>query len=160
MVSSAYFVPLLLVTQAASAAAPAPTSSVAIFSTVGHSEWCPAGTAYLDLRTGRYDLMPRAERSICHKPGLERRVKQGTLAVSKLSAIRKAQEEIGAEGLTLKACREGRDPPDIVISNGGRVTLVISDAVHTEAAPENQSCWTDAAWALHRALERAFGYAS
>lgn len=160
MASLAYFAPLLLVAQAASAATPAPAFSAAVFSTVGHSEWCPAGTAYLDLRTGRYELMPRAERSVCHKAGLERRVKQGTLAASKLSAVRKAQEAVGAEGLTLKACLEGRDPQEIVISNGGRVTLVISDAVHTEAAPENQSCWTDAARKLHQALERAFGYAS
>lgn len=160
MRSSAYFAPLLLAAQAALAATPTPTSSVAIFSTVGHSEWCPAGTAYLDLRTGRYQLMPRAERSVCHKAGLERRVKEGTLSAGKLSAVRKAQEAIGAEGLTLKACREGRDPEEIVISNGGRVTMVISDALRTEAAPENQSCWTDAAWKLHEALERAFGYAS
>lgn len=160
MASFVYFVPLLLTAQVASAATPAPTSTAAIFSTVGHSEWCPAGTAYLDLRTGRYELMPRAQRSVCHKAGLERRVKEGTLTADRLRAVRKAEEATRAEGLTSKTCREGKDPTDIVISNGGRVTLVISDATHTEAAPENQSCWTDAAWALHQALERAFGYAS
>ncbi|MBO9576743.1 MAG: hypothetical protein J7494_13490 [Sphingobium sp.] len=159
MRSLAYFVPILIAAQAASAAPP-PTSSAAIFSTVGHSEWCPAGTAYLDLRTGRYELMPRADRNVCHKAGLERRVTEGRLGAEKLDAVRKAQQAIGTEGLTRKACREGRDPEEIVISNGGRVTLVISDAVHTESAPENQSCWTDAARTLHQALERAFGYAS
>jgi hypothetical protein len=159
MVSLMRFAPLALVLGGAAAAAGTGASSVAIFSTVGHSEWCPAGTAYVDLGTGRYSLMPRAERSVCHKAKLQRRVKQGMLTSAQLSAIRKAYEATQADGLTLQVCRNGGRPTDIVVSNGGRVTLVVSGGTRTEAAPEELGCWTQAAKGLHDTLERTFGYA-
>lgn len=159
MASMAHLLPLLLAAHSAAGAATVAPSSIAIFSTVGHSEWCPAGTVYLDLRTGRYSLMPRAERSTCHKADVGRRIREGTLTAVQLRAVRKAQEAVQTEGMTLKACREGREPPNLVISNGGRVTLVVSGGTSTEAAPEELGCWTHAAEDLHNALERTFGYA-
>jgi len=133
-----------------------PVISTAIFATVGHSEWCPAGTVYLDLRTGRYALMPPAERRVCDSADLERRVEQDTLRDDQLGAIRTAHEAVQVEGLIQPACRAGLGPPNIVVRNGGRVTMVLSGPVRTEAAPDDLGCWTAAADRLHRVMQQIF----
>src|SRR5258708_28858776 len=81
-----------------------------VFSTVGQSEWCPAGNVMLDLRTGRYSLTPRAPRGVCNDPKLERPVTHGTLAGGQLASARSAYLRAVSEGLKSSACRNGRHP--------------------------------------------------
>ena len=145
------------------AAQPAPAAEAAasgrtqwLFATVGQSEWCPAGNVRLDLRTGRYAFTARAPRRTCHAPGLERPIVTGRLTGARLAAIRAAAAPIWREGLDDPACRDGRRPQRIVVSNGGTQVLVMTDGRGTLSAPDDLSCWSAAAYDLHARLDEAF----
>jgi hypothetical protein len=153
----------LLAALAASAqpgpASPAPDlgRTAWIFSTVGHSEFCPAGNVIVDLTTGRFDLTPRAPRHVCEKAGLERPRKKGRLAGMRLAELRAAYLQALSEGLESQACQEGNQPKDIVIiSNGGTPVLVVTSGRGSLSAPDDLTCWSKAANALYDHLDEAF----
>ena len=127
-----------------------------IAATVEHSEWCPAGNVRLHLRTGRYALTRRAPGKICQDAKLERPVRTGSLDSERLAAIRAAALRVVAEGFESPACRDGGRPENIVISNGGTPTLVLTTGFATGSAPDDLSCWSDAATALHDLLDESF----
>lgn len=127
-----------------------------IVATVGHSEWCPAGNVRLDLVSGRYALTPRASRRVCDEAGLERPVTEGRLDADRLAAVRAAYRRVLAEGLESPACADGGRPERLVISNGGPQILLLATGAETGLAPDDLSCWSDAAFALHDALDEAF----
>src|SRR4051794_6834026 len=121
---------LLVLAASIAATQPAPSPSVPtlgrtawVFSTVGHSEWCPAGNVILDLRTGRYTLTPRASRRVCNDATFERPVEKGRLGLDQLAAVRSAYLRGQTEGLTV--CRYGEQPKTVVISNGGVPILIL-----------------------------------
>lgn len=124
-----------------------------IFSTIGHSEWCPAGNVQLDLRTGDYVLTARAPRPICHDADLERPREKGRLDQARLLAVRESYRRVQAEGVS--QCRAGCGEA-VVISNGGTPILVLTNGVGTVAAPDYLGCWSRAASDLHHALDEAF----
>jgi hypothetical protein len=126
-----------------------------VFSTVGHSEWCPAGHVMLDLVTGRYSLTPRAARPACSNRKLDRPIKKGTLSGTQLASIRAAYLRAVAEGLESQACIDGQ-PHEIVISNGGTPILVVATGYATRSPPEDVGCWGDTANTLHDLLDRLF----
>jgi hypothetical protein len=132
----------------------APGRTAAIFSTIGQSEWCPAGNVALDLVSGNYALTARVGRRACNDPELQRSVLKGQLEGEPLTAIRRAYRRAQTE--RLNACRNGAPPPQIIVDNGGRRVLVLNSGAATTAAPDELSCWTDAAHALHRALNEPF----
>ena len=129
-----------------------------VFSTVGQSEWCPAGNVLLDVRTGRYALTPRAPRGVCNNPKLERSTKHGTLAREQLASVRLAYARALTEGLQSPACRSGPPvrPDDLVIINGGVRVLVVTSGSGTGSAPDELTCWSKAASALKDLLDRTF----
>jgi hypothetical protein len=128
-----------------------------LFSTVGQSEWCPPGNVTVDLGTGRYSLTPRAPRRICHRDGLERPRRRGTLAGRRLAQVRAAYLRALSEGLKSQVCREGGRPRDvIVINNGGTPILVVTSGSGSQSAPDGLYCWSDAANALHITLDEVF----
>ena len=147
----------LLATVQAPTASVRPGQTAWIFSTIGHSEFCNPGHVRLDLRTGRYSLTPRAPRRLCDKPGLERPVRSGTLVKGSVESLRAAYQRVLAEGLENPVCREGGKLHDIIISNGGTPILVVATGRAVGLAPDDLSCWSEAATALHNALDRAFG---
>ena len=126
-----------------------------IFSTVGHSEWCPPGHVMLDLTTGQYSLTPKAERRVCGDRRLERPIKKGTLSGQQLASVRAAYGRILSEGFESQKCLDGQ-PHDIIISNGGTPTLVVAAGYATRSAPDDLSCWGAAANTLHDLLDRLF----
>jgi len=126
-----------------------------IVATVEQSEWCPAGNVKLYLQTGGYERTHRASRLVCDMV-LDRRVTSGTLGRKRLAEIRAASLRVLAEGLESRACREGRPPEDILISNGGTPILVLSTGFDTGSAPDVHSCWSAAARDLHDRLSDAF----
>jgi hypothetical protein len=134
----------------------APGRTAWLVATIGHSEWCPAGNVRLDLATGRYQVTATAPRRSCGTPGLERPVRSGVLAGPRLRDARAAFRRAAGEGLTSRACRDGGQPEQIVISNGGDRIMLVTNGARAEAAPENQSCWSPAATALHDWLDRQF----
>jgi hypothetical protein len=154
---------LLAALLAATQAPPSPTAAVLggtaqVFSTVGHSEWCPAGNVTLDLRTGRYALTPTAPRRVCENVGLERPVRKGRLAGRRLTAVRAAYLRVLSEGLESPVCQAGRRPQDyIVVSNGGTPILVVTSGRGSLSAPDELTCWSEAASGLHDILDEAFG---
>ena len=141
---------------AQTAEGPAVGRTAWLFSTVGHSEWCPAGNVTVDLRTGRYSLTKRAARRVCGQPMLERPVTKGTLDGRRLTSVRAAYMRVLTDGLESEVCREGRRPDTIVISNGGTPTLLLVTGAFTATAPDNLACWSDAANTLHDVLDHIF----
>ena len=146
------------------AAQPAPPASAAaplgrtawIFATIGQSEWCPAGNVRLDLRTGRYALTERAPIRTCNREGLERPVVAGRLAPARLATVRAAWRRSLAEGLRRRGCQNGvRSDGTIIVSNAGTPILLIATGAFTAAAPDDLTCWSDAATALRDRLEEA-----
>jgi hypothetical protein len=127
-----------------------------VFATVEHSEWCPAGNVRLDLRTGFYALTHLAARPVCNKARLERPILTGRLAANRLAAVRSAYRAVLDEGFTSPYCQNGRHPKMVIFSNGGPQILVLATGRFTAAAPEDLTCWSEAAYALQRALEEAF----
>ena len=153
---------LLMMLAASACASSNPTSiddetrTAVIFGTIGQSEWCPAGNVRVDLETGRYVLTARASRDVCQNADLERPTAEGTLNAAKVRTLRRAFQRATLGGLD--GCRGGQRlrQDEIVISNGGLHVLVVTDGHHTGAAPTDLSCWTDAAWVLHRILDDTF----
>jgi hypothetical protein len=43
-----------------------------------------------------------------------------------------------------------------VLDNGGPRVLVLTTGAQTESAPDDRTCWSDAARALHNVLDDAF----
>jgi hypothetical protein len=157
---------LTLIAALAAASQSAPPAETAfphrtawIVSTVGHSEWCPAGNVRLDLTSGRYALTARAARRVCNDAGLERPVTMGTLDAERLAAVRAAYLRVLAEGVETPACEEGGRPERIIVSNGGAQILVLATGAEQRAAPDDLSCWSDAALALHDTVDEAFSSA-
>ncbi|MEA3014953.1 MAG: hypothetical protein QOD42_3498 [Sphingomonadales bacterium] len=149
---------------AASAAAPVPASapepgpgrSASVFATVGHSEWCPAGTVRLDIGTGRYTVTaPRTWRT-CRRPPYRSRVRTAVLAGGDLAAVRAAYRSAVSEGLDNPACRGGVRPDEVVIGNGGMPSLRLTRGGRTLSPPDGLTCWSTAARRLHRILETMF----
>ena len=124
-----------------------------VFSTVGQSEWCPAGSLLLDLSSGEYKFTARASRPLCSNPNLERPVQRGRLDSERLEELQSSHRRAQAEGLD--SCRNGRRG-EVVVSNGGERILVLTSGAGSMAAPDELGCWTDAARALHQALSDAF----
>jgi len=148
-----------MITLSACASAAPPTvvgqgRTAVILGTVGQSEWCPAGAARVDLETGEYAFTPRAPRAVCQAPDLERPTVEGRLDASRLRALQQAFQRTITEGLN--ACRGGRRPDEVIISNGGLHVLVVTTGQAMDAAPTELSCWTAAAWALHDLLDETF----
>jgi len=127
-----------------------------IFSTIGHSEFCNPGHVRLDLRSGRYSLTARAPRSVCNKKGLKRPVRSGTLRDHSLGKLRAAYQDVLVEGLENPVCRSGGKPQDIIISNGGTPILLLATGRAVASAPDDLTCWSKSATALHEALDDAF----
>ena len=127
-----------------------------VFSTVGQSEWCPAGNVMLDLRTGQYALTQRASRAVCNDPQLDRPVTRGTLTGGQLRLARAAYLRALSEGLENPVCRAGARPDYIVVDNGGTKVLVVTTGSLTLAAPDDLTCWSEAASALKELLDREF----
>ena len=128
-----------------------------IFSTVGHSEFCPPGNVTVDLRTGRYTLTVRAPRRLCDEVVLERPEKQGTLVGGNLARLRLAFLRVVTEGAEKRPCREPGKQHDIIISNGGTPVLVLVTGRGAGSAPDDLTCWSEASTALHEALNEVFG---
>ena len=133
-----------------------PDRTAWIFSTVGQSEWCPAGNVRLDLRTGQYAFTATASPATCDEPGLERPVRTGTLDAGDLAAVRAAYSRAQMDGLEQPVCREGGRPERLIISNGGPHILLVASGAITMSAPDDLSCWSEAALALHDLLDEEF----
>lgn len=147
---------LLAASHAAADSKPLPLGRTAwIVATVEHSEWCPAGNVRLHLRTGRYSLTRRAPRRVCGA-AIERPVRTGTLDRERLAAIRAAASRVVMEGFESPACEKGEKPEDIIVSNGGTPTLVLTTGFATGSAIDDLTCWSDAATALHDLLDETF----
>ncbi|HEY0130480.1 MAG TPA: hypothetical protein VGB57_03675 [Allosphingosinicella sp.] len=127
-----------------------------VVATVAQSEWCPEGDVRLDLRTGEYALTPRAPRRKCEDVRLERPVKTGILDPKRLVALRAVASRAASEGLESQACRNGERPDKVVVSNGGPQILVLATGATTASAPDDLSCWTEAAEALYHLLDQSF----
>jgi hypothetical protein len=155
---------VILIAVLAAFALPAPHAKAAtlgqtawIFSTIDHSEFCSAGNVKLDLRSGRYELTHRAPRKICDDANLERPVKTGKLSASQLAPIRSAYVRVLNEGFESDACRDGKHPEDVVVSNGGTPILVLTTGGFSAVAPQDLTCWTDAANDFQDLLDTTFG---
>lgn len=127
-----------------------------VFSTVQHSEWCPAGNVWLDLRTGTYELTQRAPREACDDEQLERPKRRGQLKPSDFELVRSAFALAENEGLESPVCLEGGKPDYMVVSNGGPRTLVLTTGARTESAPSSLGCWSEPAMAIHDLLNHVF----
>jgi hypothetical protein len=127
-----------------------------IVSTVGHSEWCPAGNVRLDLVSGRYAYTAPARRPLCLDADVARPVSRGILAGQPLAALRTAFARVVAEGPAKPICREGGHPDEIVVSNGGQDVLVLTTGQWTHSPPDDLSCWSEAASGLSDGLDRVF----
>lgn len=110
----------------------------------------------LDLRTGRYELTARASRNVCNDPQLERPVTHGTLGPDKLASVRLAYQRVLAEGLESQTCRDHKRPDYIVIDNGGVRVLVVTNGYASIPAPDDLTCWSDAATGLKDLLDHTF----
>jgi hypothetical protein len=131
-----------------------------IVATVAHSEWCPAGNLRLDLRSGRYALTHRASRRVCNRSGLERPTRTGRLRSERLEAVRSAYRRLVAEGFESSDCEDGKHPDNIVVSNGGTPILVVATGAAQGSAPDDLTCWSEAASDLHALLDETFAAAS
>jgi hypothetical protein len=60
------------------------------------------------------------------------------------------------EGMQNSECRSGGKPAELVISNGGTPLLALTTGRDVAWAPEDLSCWSEAAGALHEALDNVF----
>lgn len=110
----------------------------------------------IDLRTGRYTLTVRAPRDVCNKVGLERPTETGKLAGESLARLRAAHSRVLMKGFENPACLDGGKPKDFIITNAGTPIVVLATGIDTGSAPDDFSCWSEAASALHDALEDAF----
>jgi len=60
------------------------------------------------------------------------------------------------EGFENDVCREGGNPETIIVNDGGTPILVLTTGSQTASAPDDLSCWSEAANALHDVLDRVF----
>ena len=111
-----------------------------VFSTIAHSEWCPAGNVMSDLRTGRYTLTARAPRPVCNDIGLERPSTRGRLTGQSLEAVRAVYLRAMIQGLENPYCQPGKRLNKFAISNGGTPVLVLTSGRSTLSAPGELSC--------------------
>lgn len=132
-----------------------PGRTAIIFSTIEHSEWCPAGNVRIDLVTGEFALTPRAPREVCQNAGLERSSKSGRLDTARLEEVRRAY--LNAQSAGLDICIDDFIPESIIVSNGGTPILALTSGAYTLAAPEKLQCWSDEANKLDRTLNEIFG---
>ena len=140
------------------AAAPdtTPRVSAMIISTIGQSEWCPAGDVRLELSTGSFVLRALTRSPDCNSQSFERPVTQGVLGASDLERVRVAALKVQADGLVRLECRRGGKPGQVVISNDGPRHLALSTDHGLSWTPEDLSCWTESGLDLHRTLEEVF----
>lgn len=131
-------------------------STERIFSTIDHSEWCPAGNVQLDLQSGVSTVTPGATRPACTDPRLERPAKTGKIDPVRRAEFRTAFHRAMDEGLVNPECRGRGRPTEIVVSNGGTPVLVLTTGAATISAPHDLACWSRAADDLHRLLEDEF----
>lgn len=73
-----------------------------------------------------------------------------------LQTFRDAFDLVRSEGLETSICRAGGKPDDIIVSNGGLPTLVVTTGAKTEHAPDRLECWSEAAKSLRVLLETTF----
>jgi hypothetical protein len=130
--------------------------SASVFTTVGHSEWCPPGTVRLNLDTGRYTVTAPRTWRVCRRPPFRSRVRMAVLAADALAAVQAAYRNALSEGLGNPACQTGVRPRAIVVGNGGTPSLRLTSSGRTMAAPNDFVCWSEAAWRLHRLLNDMF----
>jgi len=142
--------------QLASPSTAIPLDRIRIIATIGHSEGCPSGNVILDLPIGSYVLTPRAARSFCKDMKLNKRVISGTLRRERIAAMQSASQRVLSEGLQKPACRERGRPENIIVSNGGTPILVITDGITTTSAPDDFTCWSEAANSFYEVLDEAF----
>lgn len=128
--------------------------TVTIFSTIDHSEWCPAGNVQINLVTGEYRLVSGALGEDCMKTDLERPVKSDRLDQKRLAAIQLAYREVQSSGPDV--CVNNFVPDTIVVSNSGTPILVLTNGAKTIAAPDRLQCWSDQAERLHSILSQTF----
>ena len=129
---------------------------VSIVASVGHSEWCRAGTVRLDLRSGRYTVQAPPTRRTCRTPTWPVAVRVGVLGDRDLTAVWTAWREAEASGLEDPACGRSAQGQRIVISNGGASILRVTRGRRTLAPPRDQGCWSEAARRLHSLLREDF----
>jgi hypothetical protein len=127
-----------------------------VFSTIGHSEWCPPGNVKVDLSTGRYALTVRAPRSVCNDVNLERPVKLGMLSAEALDRVRAAAVQVAKEGTSTPDCHKGDGLSGIYVDNGGPPLVVLTTGGDVAWAPDDRGCWSGAVNALHSSLEGTF----
>lgn len=139
----------------AAAGDPEPGHSGTVFSTVGHSEWCPSGTVRLDLATGRYTVTAPPTWRECRRPPFRSRINAGVLDADELVRARDANRSAEAEGLEDPACRNGGRPDRIIVS-GRTPVLRMTNRARTLMAPAEHSCWSDAGLQFRRVLEDLF----
>jgi hypothetical protein len=133
-----------------------PSQTATVFSSVDRSEWCPAGNVQIDLATGEFALISGASRDVCNEANLKRPIKRDRLGKKSLAKLRSAYRRVQGEGLDV--CQDGVRPDGMIIaSNGGPAILVLTDGARTTAAPDDLSCWSDAAFELSDTLEDVFG---
>jgi hypothetical protein len=125
-------------------------SPAALFALMDKNEWCPAGSVYVDLRTGAFLLRPRLQRPACQDPKSQAPVERGRLDQASLLELRSASAKAREAGLARKICL-------LRLSNGGPEALTIFAPGLSATTPENEGCWSDEATALHDRLYRLFG---
>lgn len=140
----------------AAAGEPEPGHSGIVFSTVGHSEWCPSGTVRLDLATGRYTVTAPSTWRECRRPPFRSRINAGVLDADELVRARDAYRSVEAEGLEHRACRNGGRPDRIIVSGSRTPILRMINRARTRTAPAEHSCWSDAGLQFRRVLEDLF----
>ncbi len=127
-----------------------------IFSTIGHSEFCPPGNVTVDIRTGRYTVTLTAARRVCGDPLLQRPVRNGKLSPANLATLQAAYLRVLGQGLESKVCRDGGHPQEIIVDNGGTPLMALTTGQATGWPPEDIACWSEAATALHDLLDHIF----
>ena len=83
-------------------------------------------------------------------------MRTGTLDPERLAAVRAAALRVSAEGFESPACRNGDPPENIIVSNGGTPTLILTTGFATGSALDDLSCWSGSATALHDLLDETF----
>lgn len=79
------------------------------------------------------------------------------LVAENLARLRAAYQRVITDGFEDPICSAGGKPQDIRVSNGGTPIVVAATGRAVGSAPDNLSCWSEAATALHKALDETFG---
>jgi hypothetical protein len=133
-----------------------PASQATIFATMNWSEWCAPEWAFVDLQSGRYEIMSPISRETCRAKRIGT-TKRGSLGSAELSSLKQAYSAAVREGLVKAACLQGRAAPDAVVTNAiGPYVLLLAHNGRSMAATQELGCWTGAANGLHRTLEQVF----